>query len=193
MSADFDKLIDHTVRQMLDVEPQAGMRARVLRRISESDRPVASRFSRKILWLAAPMAAAMIALAVVLPQRAAQPPVAGPVARAGDTPLPAERTPQQPSALAVTSTTAAPHNTAQRSRAWPVRARVPVPNGGGRVLAADAPDPGAMAIEPLDSIAPIQVAPVGARDIAPSAISIAPLNTITELQVAPLTPPGGRN
>ena len=45
MSADLDREIDRAVREMLDVEPPAGLRARVMQRIEE--RHVASAFRRK--------------------------------------------------------------------------------------------------------------------------------------------------
>jgi len=48
-------------------------------------------------------------------------------------------------------------------------------------------------IEPLKTIAPIQVAPIDESSIAPAAIAVRPLNTITDVQVAPLTPPDRRN
>ena len=63
-------------------------------------------------------------------------------------------------------------------------------------VAAASFDPGenaATEIEPLKTIAPIQVAPVGQSSIALEDITVRPLNTITELQIAPLTPPDRRN
>ena len=46
MSADFDKAIDRAVREMLDVEPPAGLRRRVLEQI-----PASGTFRWKILLL----------------------------------------------------------------------------------------------------------------------------------------------
>jgi hypothetical protein len=67
MSADLDREIDRAVRQMLDVEPPVGLRARVMARI---ENPGASGFSRKLLWIAMPVAAAaVILIAVVLARR----------------------------------------------------------------------------------------------------------------------------
>lgn len=73
-----DAAIDRAVREMLDVEPPAGLRGRVLARIdlssssrsidSGSRSSVASAFRRKSGWLAASVAAAAIALAIVIPR-----------------------------------------------------------------------------------------------------------------------------
>ena len=78
MSADLDREIDRAVREMLDVEPAAGLRTRVMQRIEE---PVASGFSRKspfsrkFVWLALPVAAAAaIVIAVLVARRAAPAP-----------------------------------------------------------------------------------------------------------------------
>jgi hypothetical protein len=62
-----DVAIDRAVREMLDIEPRADLRGRVLDRISNV--PVASGFRRKG-WIFAPIAAAaLILLAVTLPWR----------------------------------------------------------------------------------------------------------------------------
>ena len=62
-----DVAIDRAVREMLDVEPPAGLRGRVLDRISNA--PVGSAFRPKA-WILAPIAAAaVILLAVLLPSR----------------------------------------------------------------------------------------------------------------------------
>ena len=71
-----DRAIDGAVRELLDVEPPAGLRGRVLASID----PVASAFrrkhgfSRKILWTAVPLAAAAaLVLALLLPRTESQP------------------------------------------------------------------------------------------------------------------------
>ena len=77
MSDQIDDAIDRAVREMLDVEPPADLRARVIDRIEA--RPasvfhparVASAFRRKI-WISAPLAAAaVLVLAVWGPWRQA--------------------------------------------------------------------------------------------------------------------------
>src|SRR5947209_671136 len=86
-----DVAIDRTVREMLDVEPQADLRARVITRIDAlSPDRVASAFlgaealakaaRRKIVWVAAPLAAAAVIILVVLaPWRQPAPSVVAPV------------------------------------------------------------------------------------------------------------------
>ena len=61
MSADFDKAIDRAVREMLDVEPPAGLRRRVLEQI-----PASGTFRWKILLPVT--AAALLILALLLPR-----------------------------------------------------------------------------------------------------------------------------
>jgi hypothetical protein len=72
-----DVAIDRAVREMLDIEPRADLRGRVLDRISKV--PAGSRFRRKG-WILAPIAAAaVILLAVMLPWRS--PRIANPSSR----------------------------------------------------------------------------------------------------------------
>ena len=196
MSGDFDKAIDRAVREMLDVEPPAGMRARVLRRIAlqaASGSGGKDRFSRTIFWLAAPIAAAaMMALAVLLPQRATPPPAA--VVRV-ETPRPPVP-PPAPAPASGPSLRSAP-NPAQGSGAPRVAAtrRPSVTTAADRIVAAASVGPAddTTGIEPLQSIAPIRMAPLAEHRVATSDISVRPLNEITEVQIAPLNPPDGRN
>src|SRR3954470_1718157 len=74
MSADLDREIDAAVRAMLDAEPPAAFRARVLSRIEDAPVPVASAvasaFRRKLLFIGTPIAiAATILIAILLPSR----------------------------------------------------------------------------------------------------------------------------
>jgi hypothetical protein len=48
-------------------------------------------------------------------------------------------------------------------------------------------------IEPLKTITPIEVAPIGQASIAPEPIAVRPLNPIAEVQIAPLNPPDRRD
>ena len=73
MSGDLDKAIDGAVREMLDVEPPAGLRRRVLEQLADSGlrRPalsplVTSTFRWKILLPVT--AAALLILALLLPR-----------------------------------------------------------------------------------------------------------------------------
>ena len=202
MSADFDKAIDGAVREMLDVEPPAGLRQRVMERLpaSGSQLPaagfrlpapgfrlphrwrVASSFSWKILLPVA--AAAVLVLGVFLtrstprqpesttvsvPQPAAQSTVTPPVAEPSPQVRP-ERPEPGPRAVAV------------------VRRPAQVIEGAMYVPAAASGD-----MEPLQSLTPIQVAPVAQRPMTQADIAISPLNPIADLEIAPLNPPEGRN
>jgi len=56
-----DRAIDAAVREMVGIEPRAGLRARVLRRIEGNETAsagAASAFRRKVLWTGVPLAAA---------------------------------------------------------------------------------------------------------------------------------------
>ena len=99
--ARFDQAIDRAVREMLDVEPPAGLRGRVFDRIdalstnseASATDSVASAFRRKFGFIALPVAAAaVIILAVLAPWRHAVKPIspAGPVLA---TTVPAPATP----------------------------------------------------------------------------------------------------
>ena len=194
MSADFDKAIDGAVREMLDVEPAAGLRARVVEQLSASGSrlPAASAFRLPASgWILAPLAAvAILILALVLPRSTPQ------GTREAETTTAAGETPRLP-------VTAPPPAIDPRASV-----EMPRPVGEPRTVAArrgpaarrsvtatalmpdDSP---ASDIAPLTAINAIAVAPIGERTIAPGEIAVRPLTPITEVQVAPLTPPERRN
>lgn len=180
--------IDRAVLEMLDVEPPAGLRGRVLQQIDRTA-SVASAFRRKFAWFAIPIAAAaMLVLAVLIPWRHA----AAPAARAVPTlatsdPRPIVRIPAPPApapgAASIPAPHAAPFGLAPASRRIENRVTIEA------AVAADEPS----AIDPLSPIAPITVGATRPSDIAPKEIAISPLAPIAELQVAPLSPPERRN
>ena len=182
------------MRELLDVEPRGDFQARVMRRISDQgasgfDRN--DRLSRTLLWLGAPIAAAaMIALAVLLPQRGAQAPA--PVARI-ETP----RTPPAPapSPAPVPLVSASPRQTPPVPPVVVASRRATVASAPDRLVSAASVEPAddTTGIEPLNSITPIQMAPLAEHRVATSDISVRPLNPITELQIVPLSPPERRN
>jgi hypothetical protein len=195
--ARFDGAIDGAVREMLDVEPPADLRGRVLSRIdalataSAASAAVASAFPglserlriegrRKTTWIAVPLAAAaVIILAVLGPWRQPAPPVV--------TPASSSIANAQPTPAVVTRVEAPKPAPARRQRSLP-------PVGERMVVAAvTADDDGGTMIDPLSPIAPITVAPTRPADIAPTSIAVSPLAPIAELQMAPLSPPARRN
>ena len=130
-----DVAIDRAVREMLDVEPPAGLRGRVLDRISNV---LASAFRRKA-WLLAPIAAAaVIVLAVMLPWRGA-PRIANP--SQGQAPAPRVVTTTSPSPQLTTPSSAAPPRpTAATPALLPVVAR----RTGSRAIRAAVADAAAV-------------------------------------------------
>jgi hypothetical protein len=181
----FDEAIDRAVREMLDVEPRADLRARVIAHIDGGRVEGGSR-TAPALWASALAAAALLLLAIFIARRAEPVPQAPVVATAPDQPL-APVAPPQPSAAQMPPR----HVTmpvVRRTPAAPVGARA------GTVVAASfaGEDHSTTAIEPLTVMTPIAVAPVTQDRIAPAEIAVRPLNTISEIQIAPLTPPGRR-
>jgi hypothetical protein len=192
-----DAAIDRTVREMLDAEPPAGLRGRVLRRIAESDQHAASGFNRQdrssrkrlILWTTVPLGAAAALVLALLPLRSVERQTTPPSTVASvHTP---RTTPPGPTRAVI-----APPQRSRATAPTVVATRRPRPDGGAdRAIAAAAfaaPDP-ATDIEPLQSITPIAVAPIAAHHVAPAEISVSPLNPIVEVQVAPLRPSERRN
>jgi len=186
MSADLDNAIDRVVREMLDVEPPADLRAKVIARIDE--RPASSfqvpAFSfQRLAAVGGTAALVALVLGLALVRRAeppAQPPaIAG--AQAPE-PLPVAATPQPPIGVPAAPTPLA------------VTARTAVAQTPARVAyAAPADRTQAAAIDPLTAITPIGVAPIDRSSITPEPIGVRPLDRITEMQIAPLSPPDERD
>jgi hypothetical protein len=193
MSADFDKAIDRAVREMLDVEPPADLRARVMAQLpAPGSRLSASGFRLPALgsrlpafgWVLAPLAAAALIVLAIFVARRAEPLPQGPgITRARDYHL----GPETPARVRVVEPPAA---------VPPALVTAPArrPVSGGTIAAAsfNGNDDAATAIEPLKRITPIDAAPIAQASIAPAEIAVRPLNTITEVQIAPLTPPDRR-
>ena len=181
-----DAAIDRAVREMLDIEPPADLRARVVGHIDGGGQRPAS----GIRWFVALSGAAAAVVLVVLLARHFEPPMQAPaVARAGDLRLPSQtggqsstgdaRPSHERAAAGPESTTA---NQARVSR-----------RAAATVAAALGPETSAPAIEPLNTINPIEVAPIAPRSIRPDPIGVRPLDAITEMQIAPLNPPDRRD
>jgi len=186
---------------MLDVEPPAGLRGRVLDRIdalstnSVASAPgsVASAFRRNFGSIAVPVAAAaVIALAVLAPWRHTAPPVV-------TTTPPAVARVDPPPSIAPPVSPRLPERRGTASmkppRATPPGQR-PSPRSiqeGIVVATVVTVDVESNQMDPLAPIAPITVAGANPRDITPKQIAISPLTPIAELQIAPLSPPERRN
>ena len=190
MSGDFDKAIDEAVREMLDVEPRADLRARVMRQIAGKNQ------SRKLLWTAVPLAAAAtLILALFLPSKTgvdqqmptpvvkSTPPNAPPTV-----PSPVVRTPQRSVPQVVP-----PHVIATGPSPASSRPRRIEPSTRMAAAAVYAAADDTTGIEPLNALTPIEMAPLAEHRVATAEITVRPLNPIVELQIAPLSPPERRN
>ncbi len=174
---------------MLDVEPPAGLRRRVLDRIELSANPgasatdsVASAFRRKFGWIALPVAAAaVIVLALILP-RTDRPAIDPATTVATGQPGPAS-TPAPPAPRAAVQPP--PHTVTAQRVTRPSRVRHPI-------RAAVAPDEAGADIVWIDALAPppsIAVAPIEAPP-APVVQSIDSIPVqIPALEIRPISDP----
>ena len=206
--ARFDDAIDRAVREMLDVEPRADLRARVMARIEEpsADTPVASGFRRKFWLIGAPIAAAaIIILAVMIARRDAAGPALAPTAPpsiAQATPPSAQPRVATPPPTTTTTTVdagtgrnAQPRQVvAERGAPSPRAASVPVNRlAAGATVGAASTDATTVGVQPLKGVTPISVAVVHPPTIEETEIAIGPLRPIADVQVAPLSPPERRH
>jgi len=179
-----DAAIDEAARQMTDGAPDGDLKARVLARIGGRES-----FSRgwRLTWIMAPVAAAAIILLIVV-GRSFQPGnkrVEGPA-----TQPPARQTARQQPEPATTQS-AAQTQTTRASK--PVRARVPVTPPAEVRLKPDTMYVAADVTADVATLAPESL-DVESIDLAalPPAVSIrvAPLDTIEPIDVAPLAASG---
>ena len=182
-----DLAIDRAVREMLDVEPSADLRARVIARI-EQPSALSSELSA-FSWLrygvpvAVAVAAALVLVLAVTLARLHEPAAQLPAApQATDVRLPAPGAPAQLHPAGSLAPTVAIAQQTRRAGA----STVAVASVAG---AADT----TTGVEPLKTITPIEVAPIGQTSIVPEPIAVRPLNPIAEVQIAPLNPPDRRD
>ena len=176
MSADLDREIDRAVREMLDVEPPAGLRARVMQRIEgSSETSVASAFRRKSAWIAVAAAAAIV-IAVVLTRRE------GPALSPAPTTLPpivqATPTPELP-----TSTPATPASTPRTLTVNDRRSVAVPPREAQRIAATAAVEPAPD--ETFSRIPSLSIPALSVPDIQ----RVAPAASPTQLGVQPIAEP----
>src|SRR5262249_31013224 len=174
MTDKFDDAIDRAVREMLDVEPRADLRARVMARLPASGSPLPPPGFRlaAVGGVLAPLAAAaLIVLAIFLARRSEPLPQAPVVAQRSDRHLPADR-------VAVPAVTQIARPAARRGSV-PERRRVEAQS-----LESD----GAGGVGALPPIPPPHAPPLFARPIAPAGTSPPPLPPRPPTHVAPLSP-----
>lgn len=194
MSDQIDDAIDRAVREMLDVEPPAGLRGRVMDRIegraASAFHPalVASAFKRKI-WISAPLAAAaVVVLAVWGPWRQAPtvmvpaaPPSIARVEPPADVFLPgaprdAAGTTHAPPFVQASRTARTAPGDAARIAAAAVAEDTSLAEDFPRIPALSVPElvvPAIRTVAAVDAPAQLSVAPIP----APAPIEIEPLST----------------
>jgi hypothetical protein len=169
--ARFDEAIDRAVREMLDVEPPAGLRGRVLDRIETTRSPGWS-----WIWVAAPLgAAAILVLAVLMPSESGRPPAAPPARAANDVYLPptpvVRRAPEpRPQIVLANAGTRPP-----RARQSIAAATLPAASAfeGAQVEALAGPHP--IAIDRLAGPPPARVSDLGVSPIQIRALEVSAL------------------
>jgi hypothetical protein len=183
-----DVAIDRAVRGILDVEPPAGLRGRVMHRIgrptegfaASEESFVASAFRRKAAWVAAPLAAAaMLVLAVLMPSESGRPTVAPAAKAANDVYLPpaplGPRAPEARPPILVAQGGTRP----SRSHQLIAAAALPADESfeQARVEALSGPEPLAvdrLAGPPAPSVNTLGVAPIQIRALEVTALTETP-------------------
>ena len=171
-----DDAIDRAVREIMDVEPSAGLRRRVLDRLEHP----------QSAWLTMPRLAAAAALvaivfaAVLFRAGAPEPTVPSTVARVDPKPPVVETGPAPrhsgPEVVDVPPVSSTPR---EKSLIFPAPGTVAATSLAGDVN---------VAAEPLEPIAPIMLGDAEPSGIAPKPIAIEPLN-IAPITIAPIRPP----
>jgi hypothetical protein len=176
-----DAAIDLVVREMVDVEPRADLRGRVIERLDGGDASVGRVFRPgvKWTWLMAPVAAAaVVLLAVVLLRPVAVPeprPTTDIVLRApASLKGPSDAIPAPTPVGRIARQTSGPHRTRAATFVSPQPARPTI------------------VLEPLGSIDAISVAPVALQSLEIPQIGILPLAPIAAIEIDPVNPSPGR-
>jgi hypothetical protein len=174
-----DRAIDLAVRSMMDVEPRADLRARVIERIERPHRWL------MWTWVVAPLAAAAVLVVAVMLRQ------------------PTGRQAPRPASDIVLSAPAASGRTAPPDAHTSNRIVRRGSQGAARTNAlsrrvvaasmAEEPARPIIEIEPLQQIDAISVAPVTLRLVSAQQIAIAPLGPIAQIELEPVNPSGGRN
>lgn len=173
-----DRAIDRAVRTMMQVDPPAGLRRRVLARL-DAPRPRVSLFPQLAIGMAA---VAVLVLAVVL-FRPTSEPVAPPAERAEITPPAAVPAPTVSTVAPPAVRAPAPATASRTARRGPTDTLIPMPRIGN-VFGAREPRVAATAAEIEDVVFPEGPAGAPPEDVPgmPRAIGI-PQITITPLQI----------
>jgi hypothetical protein len=177
-----ERVVDRTIRELLDVEPRADFRARVIERLERRDASVGRVFRPRVkwTWVLAPIAAAAVVLLAVVLWR----PVAMPQPRrTSDVVL------RAPASLRGRSDgVPAPTPVGRIARQASVRHRT-----HAAAFASPQPARPTIVLDPLGSIDAISVAPVALQSLEIPQIGIRPLAPIAAIEIDPVNPSAGRN
>jgi hypothetical protein len=177
-----DAAIDFTVRELMDVDPPADLRARVINRIERPGASVGRVFGPgfKWTWIVAPVAAAAVLVIAVMLYRPEKPRT--PQRSSSDVVL---RTPETPAETAATIRSPAPLVRLARHATEPSRGR-------RTLVPAEAVRP-AIQLEPLRPIDAIAVAPVAVSSLDTPGIGVPALAAIAQIELEPVNLSGERN
>ena len=167
---DFDQAIDRAVREMLDVEPRSGLRARVLERIAEL-RP-----RSPLRWAIVPIAAAALLMLI----------------------LSAPWWTSQKAAPVIASTSLATvvpsvHASSPSAVSRPATMRAGAPREAKALRAEPNAPSMTVAVAPLEALDGINVPPVAVARLDAQQVTVAPLAPIEQIEIEPVGSPEGRN
>lgn len=181
-----DDAIDRAVRELMSVDPPAGLRARVLARLERPRR----------VWVTVPRLAAAAALAAavliafVLFREGTTPPKDVQVAVQSAEPV--RPTPDRP--IAKDAPVAPPPAGVPSPGVVRTPPLTPQPSFAGRaVVAASVRAVFVTDVEPLEALPPIALEPIAPAPIRSAAIVVDPLPAIAPLEVPSLPPPDERD
>jgi hypothetical protein len=178
-----DDAIDGAVREIMGTEPPAGLRQRVIRRLSEPDRRAWFAVPRLAVVAAVVLCVAVGAFVVLMVNRGRTPSIE--VASA-----PRSTRPTEPRATAPAVTRGAPPAIATRTTREPgtiVGARSVRRQDERMVTAASLAEAETVVISPLDPLRNIDPAPMRSEVVQMDAIAIAPLQQMEPVTIEPLS------
>ena len=180
--SELDTAIDRAVRDLMNVDADAAVRARVAARLQ---RPARRTFVLRLVTIAASAAALILAIVWTGPTPARSD--SAPTLARTEAPAPPEHVGTPAPELTATQLSARQDRPSVRTA---TRRAATMTSSAGIATAAEAPP---TSITPLAAIDPITVDPIPSAPIVTSEIVVAPLSPIVELEISSLEPPIARN